>query len=126
MVQLVLEDAWWEPVHADSFLDGGSVALGLVNNGGQVFYLWAQEVVTPDIKPDKQQLYLMLHYDDPHPVPVVEHSELEERLLEIFDEMEPRPHQEVFLPMVQAFRDLLADRRMHVKMDVLKPAGENE
>ena len=113
VLDVLNSDDYWGPVHAETFTDGGSVALGLVNGNGEVIYLWAKSTGFLE-KGEPQTLFLQLNYNDPNQVIIQPDSELEGRIINLLDTLDIRKEQEVAIPLVNDFKDALMDRTNHV------------
>ncbi|MBM4152028.1 MAG: hypothetical protein FJ220_00705 [Kiritimatiellaceae bacterium] len=105
-VDLLNASTWWEPIHADTFTDSGSVVLGLVNSRGDVLYVWSSKAGSDGAR----QIFLTLNYGDPHRIEVLPGSDLEKQLAGILNTLHTRAHQAVFSPLVVEFKAVLANR----------------
>ena len=118
-LDVINSDDYWEPIHADVFDDGGSVALGLKNGNGEVVYLWADTTALLAAG-EPQTLVIKLNYNDPDKVPIPPRSELEDQMISILDNLHIRPEQEIYTPLVEDFRAVLIDRTNHVYEEIYK------
>jgi hypothetical protein len=99
---------YWVPSPGGSFSDGGSYAVGLINENGDVIYLWAEQVAFSGA--DKQTLYLKKNYNDPHGVVIPENSELEKRVLYVLEHLDIPSSLKFFVPTIETFKKVLQDR----------------
>lgn len=109
-IDLIDEKRNWQPIHCASLMDGGSILLGLINDGGEIVYLQAW----PDDEGEKQRISIELHYNDPYGVFVDEGSELENKLVGILNNLHHGAHQSDFSSLVDEFKTVLSNRFSHV------------
>ena len=110
-------DDYWVATFSETFMDGGSVALGVINGYGNLIYLWANTPLDLD-ESNKQKLYLKLNYDDPNKVKVVEGSPLESEILQMLEKAEIYYFgQESLSILIADFKAVLTDRTKHVRND---------
>ncbi len=103
---------WWEPVHGDTFRDGGSMALSLMNGNGEVMHLWAY--CTGLLKTNEpQHVRLVMNYNA-RGMKINPGSDLEKQLIKLLDNLYIRSEQEAYIPLVEDFKSVLLDRTNHV------------
>ena len=110
-------DDYWVAKFSETFMDGGSVALGVINGYGNLIYLWANTPLNLD-ESNKQKLYLKLNYDDPNKVKILEGSSLESEILKMLEKVDISYFGEESLSiLIDDFRAVLTDRTKHVRND---------
>lgn len=99
---------YWDYAYSGIFGDGGSVALGFINENGELIYLW---VDSPLKSPDQRRFYLQSTYNDPEAKEVMEGSLLEIKILNLLTTSHTYTFLKPHLPDINLIIEIIQDRK---------------
>jgi hypothetical protein len=97
----------WMYITSMPFADGGSVALGFLDENGRIIYLW---VDSPFNSKNGTRFYLKRTFNDKERIEILKNSELEKRIIALIDGCIKYEFLSPYIADIQLVRKMILDR----------------